>query len=78
MRGGLDVGIAGCGVAGLALGTLLAKAGWRVTIYDRLEKPAPLGSGLIVQPVGMAVLAKLGLAGRARELGVCVTERSIR
>ncbi|MBT9447399.1 MAG: FAD-dependent monooxygenase [Hyphomonadaceae bacterium] len=69
MRGGLDVGIAGCGVAGLALGTLLAKAGWRVTIYDRLEKPAPLGSGLILQPVGMAVLAKLGLAGRARELG---------
>lgn len=65
----MDVGVAGCGVAGLALGTLLAKAGWRVTIYDKLEKPAPIGSGLILQPVGMAVLAKLGLAGRARDLG---------
>jgi salicylate hydroxylase len=65
----MDVGIAGCGVAGLALGVLLANAGWRVTIYDKLEKPAPIGSGLILQPVGMAVLARLGLAGRARELG---------
>jgi salicylate hydroxylase len=69
VRGGLDVGIAGCGVAGLALATLLARAGWRVTIYDKLEEPAPLGSGLILQPVGMAVLAKLGLASRARDLG---------
>lgn len=68
-RGGLDVGIAGCGIAGLALGALLARAGWRVTLYDKLDEPAPLGSGLILQPVGMAVLAKLGLAGRARDLG---------
>jgi 2-polyprenyl-6-methoxyphenol hydroxylase-like FAD-dependent oxidoreductase len=69
MRGGLEAGIAGCGVAGLALGALLARAGWRVTIYDKLEEPAPIGSGLILQPVGMAVLAKLGLAARARERG---------
>lgn len=64
-----DVGIAGAGIAGLALATLLAHAGWRVTVHDKLDRPAPLGSGLIVQPVGMAVLAKLGVAGRVRELG---------
>lgn len=64
-----DVGIAGAGIAGLALATLLAHAGWRVTVHDKLDRPAPLGSGLIVQPVGMAVLAKLGVAGSVRELG---------
>lgn len=69
MRDGLEAGIAGAGVAGLALGALLARAGWRVTIYDKLEAPAPIGSGLILQPVGMAVLAKLGLAARARDHG---------
>lgn len=66
---GREVGIAGAGVAGLALGALLAARGWRVTVFDKLERPAPIGSGLILQPVGMAVLAKLGVASRARELG---------
>jgi 2-polyprenyl-6-methoxyphenol hydroxylase-like FAD-dependent oxidoreductase len=69
MAEGRAVGIAGAGVAGLALGALLANAGWRVTVFDKLERPAPIGSGLILQPVGMAVLAKLGVAGRARDLG---------
>lgn len=70
VRGSFDVGIAGCGVAGLALGALLAREGWRVVIYDKLDRPAPIGSGLILQPVGMAVLARLGLDGRTRDLGV--------
>jgi len=69
MAEGREVGIAGAGVAGLALGALLMNAGWRVTVFDKLERPAPIGSGLILQPVGMAVLAKLGVAGRARDLG---------
>jgi len=69
MAAGREVAIAGAGVAGLALGALLANAGWRVTVFDKLERPAPIGSGLILQPVGMAVLAKLGVAGRARDLG---------
>jgi 2-polyprenyl-6-methoxyphenol hydroxylase-like FAD-dependent oxidoreductase len=63
------VGIGGCGVAGLALGAFLARAGVHVTLFDKLDAPAPLGSGLILQPVGMAVLAALGLAGRMRALG---------
>ncbi|MDX2234577.1 MAG: NAD(P)/FAD-dependent oxidoreductase, partial [Hyphomonadaceae bacterium] len=68
----IDVGIGGCGVAGLALGALLARGGARVTIFDKLEAPAPLGSGLIVQPVGMAVLKTLGLDARVAALGARV------
>ncbi len=65
----LNVGIGGCGVAGLALGAFLACAGHRVTVFDKLAAPAPLGSGLILQPAGMAVLHALGLDARMTELG---------
>jgi salicylate hydroxylase len=59
---GLDIGIAGCGIAGLASALLLARDGHRVTIYERFERPRPLGSGLLIQPTGLAVLDRMGLA----------------
>lgn len=65
----LHIGIGGCGVAGLAFGALMARAGAEVTLYDKLATPSPLGSGLILQPVGMAVLAALGLDARMYALG---------
>jgi 2-polyprenyl-6-methoxyphenol hydroxylase-like FAD-dependent oxidoreductase len=58
---GLDVGIAGCGIGGLAAALLLARDGHRVCLYERFEAPRPVGSGLIVQPTGLAVLGRLGL-----------------
>jgi len=60
--GSLDIGIAGCGIAGLAAALLLARDSNRVTIYERFERPRPLGSGLLIQPTGLAVLAEMGLA----------------
>jgi salicylate hydroxylase len=65
----LDIAIAGCGVAGLACATLLRAQGARVVVYDRLQTPAPLGSGLILQPVGLYVLDQIGVGPRMRELG---------
>lgn len=64
-----SVAIAGCGVAGLACATLLARGGNRVTVFDRLDAPRPLGSGLILQPVGLAVLDEIGVGARIRGLG---------
>lgn len=63
------VAIAGGGVAGLACASLLARAGWRVTVFDKMVTPAPLGSGLILQPVGLHVLDAVGAGARIRELG---------
>ena len=60
---GLDIGVAGCGIGGLAAALLLARDGHRVRLYERFDSPRPLGSGLIVQPTGLAVLDRLGLAG---------------
>lgn len=57
----LDIGIAGAGVAGLACAALLRRAGHRVTLFDQAQAPAPVGSGLILQPIGLHVLGLLGL-----------------
>lgn len=64
----LDIAIAGCGVAGLASATLLRSRGARVVIFDKLERPQPLGSGIILQPVGLHVLGQIA-GGAIRELG---------
>ncbi|MFZ2029986.1 MAG: NAD(P)/FAD-dependent oxidoreductase [Vitreimonas sp.] len=67
-----DVGIAGCGVAGLACAALLRRQGLRVVVYDKLETPQPLGSGLILQPVGLHVLDEIGAGDRIRALGAVI------
>ena len=64
----LDIAIAGAGIAGLAAATLLRRAGHRVVVFDKLDAPAPIGSGLILQPVGLAVLDALGVGTAARTL----------
>lgn len=57
----MKIAIAGAGIAGLACATFLARAGHEVTLYDQFERPHPVGSGLMIQPVGLAVLKMLGL-----------------
>ncbi|WP_230374119.1 FAD-dependent oxidoreductase [Pontivivens ytuae] len=67
---GITVGIVGCGVGGLALGTLLARQGVRVVIHERFEAAGPVGSGLVIQPVGQRVLARLGVLEELLAAGV--------
>ncbi len=66
---GRSIAIAGGGIAGLACAALLARSGDRVVVYDRMSAPEPVGSGLILQPVGLAVLDAIGVAERMRALG---------
>jgi 2-polyprenyl-6-methoxyphenol hydroxylase-like FAD-dependent oxidoreductase len=65
----LDIAVVGAGPAGLAAALYLTRAGHRVTIFERFEKPAPIGSGLILQPTGLAVLHDLGLYSEMLALG---------
>lgn len=58
----LDIAIAGCGPAGLATALLLHRDGHRVTLFERFDAPRPVGSGLMIQPTGFAILRVLGLA----------------
>lgn len=69
MQAKLDIAIVGAGPAGLAAALLLHGAGHRVTIFERFEKPAPVGSGLILQPTGLTVLHRLGLFDDIMALG---------
>lgn len=57
----LDVAIVGSGTAGPATALFLARQGHRVTLYERVAEPGPVGAGIVLQPSGMAVLAELGL-----------------
>lgn len=54
------IGIAGAGIGGLAAAALLARAGHDVQVFDQFDAPKPVGSGLVIQPVGQAVLAQIG------------------
>lgn len=63
------VAVIGAGIGGLAAAALLARDGHRVTVVERFATPRPLGSGLVVQPVGLAVLEALDLGDAARALG---------
>ncbi|MEM6594303.1 MAG: FAD-dependent monooxygenase, partial [Pseudomonadota bacterium] len=65
----LQIGIAGAGIGGLAAGALLAQAGHKVRIFDQFEAPKPVGSGLVIQPVGLAVLDAIGAGAAARAKG---------
>jgi 2-polyprenyl-6-methoxyphenol hydroxylase-like FAD-dependent oxidoreductase len=63
------IAICGAGPAGLTIALFLHRAGHDVEIIERFDEPAPVGSGLILQPTGLSVLAALGLLGRILSLG---------
>jgi 2-polyprenyl-6-methoxyphenol hydroxylase-like FAD-dependent oxidoreductase len=65
----LDIAVCGCGAAGLAAALLLHRAGNRVRLFERFDTPRPVGSGLILQPTGLAVLSELGLTASISGLG---------
>jgi 2-polyprenyl-6-methoxyphenol hydroxylase-like FAD-dependent oxidoreductase len=65
----LRIGIAGAGIGGLAAAALLARAGHEVEVFDQFDAPRPVGSGLVIQPVGLAVLDLAGAGPQARAAG---------
>lgn len=65
----LDIGIAGAGPGGLAAALFLSRAGHRVRIVERFDEPQPVGSGLMLQPTGLAALHALGLYRQMVALG---------
>ncbi len=75
----LDIGIVGAGFAGAAAALFLAERGHRVTVYEEADRPRPVGAGILMQPLGLSVLADLGLLAGALERGsrveglVCTT-----
>jgi 2-polyprenyl-6-methoxyphenol hydroxylase-like FAD-dependent oxidoreductase len=65
----LDIAVAGAGIAGLSAALFLNAQGHRVVLFDQFEVPRPVGSGLVMQPTGLAVMDALGLGDELRALG---------
>jgi 2-polyprenyl-6-methoxyphenol hydroxylase-like FAD-dependent oxidoreductase len=59
--------VAGAGIGGAATALLLARAGARVTLVERVPEPTAVGAGILLQPNGLGVLYGLGLGPALRE-----------
>jgi 2-polyprenyl-6-methoxyphenol hydroxylase-like FAD-dependent oxidoreductase len=74
MKISCKIAIIGAGISGLAAAVLLRQQGHEVSIFEKFSKPKPLGSGLLLQQTGLAVLAHLGLDQAAINAGAIITQ----
>ena len=65
----LKIAIIGCGPAGLSAAIALHDKGHAVSIFERFAQAGPVGSGLMLQPTGLAVLERFGLRDEAEAFG---------
>lgn len=68
-----SIAILGAGPAGLAAALFLHRQGRDVVVFERFETPKPVGSGLMLQPTGLAVLKALRLDDAIRVHGRSIT-----
>ncbi|WP_421701506.1 FAD-dependent oxidoreductase [Aliiroseovarius sp.] len=69
----MKIAIAGAGIGGLAAACYLARDGHDVTLFDQFDAPRPVGSGLVIQPVGLDVLEEIGAGAAALAAGARIT-----
>lgn len=70
--------VSGAGIAGLASALFIARAGYRVEIFEQAPKIDPIGSGLQLSPNAMQVLAALGLEQQIKSVATAPSAIDIR
>jgi 2-polyprenyl-6-methoxyphenol hydroxylase-like FAD-dependent oxidoreductase len=70
----MKIAIVGYGTAGQASAILLSAQGHQVTVFEKSPSLGPVGAGFLLQPTGLAVLGRMGLADKALALGQRIDE----
>src|SRR4051812_37716743 len=68
----MRIGIVGSGTAGAGAAISPRRAGRDVAVYERVAKPTAIGAGILLQPTGQRVLARLGLLDAIAKAGAPV------
>lgn len=68
-----QIAVVGYGVAGIAIAGLLRRAGHQVVCFEQGDGSDVAGAGLLLQPLGLAVLQRMGLLRDALALGARIT-----
>lgn len=63
------IAIVGAGTGGLAAASFLQRSDHEVQLFERFDRPQPIGAGLLLQPTGLSVLSLLGLDKEIIESG---------
>lgn len=72
----LSIALCGAGPSGLAAAILLRRARHEVVLVERFAAAAPVGSGLILQPTGLAAMRALGLEAEIADHGRRISRMS--
>jgi 2-polyprenyl-6-methoxyphenol hydroxylase-like FAD-dependent oxidoreductase len=64
-----DVVVVGGGIGGMTAALLFADLGAQVTLLERVDAPAAVGAGILLQPNGLAVFSALGLGDALEAAG---------
>jgi 2-polyprenyl-6-methoxyphenol hydroxylase-like FAD-dependent oxidoreductase len=70
--------VAGGGIGGLAIATLLARDGWQVRVHERHESIREIGAGIYIKNNSIEVLDHLGAFERMRPHGTELQRAQIR
>lgn len=65
----MNIAIVGCGPAGLCCALQLSKQNHQITIFERMNDLTMQGSGVIIQPIGLAALDLLGVRAGIEQYG---------
>lgn len=57
----MNLAVVGSGIAGTTVAWQLADQGHSVTLFEQAGKCGPVGAGILLQPSGQAVLARMGV-----------------
>ena len=61
----LKIAVIGAGVSGLSVASLLAKAGYNITVFEKSDAISEIGAGVQISPNGFCVLKEMGVSERA-------------